>query len=102
MKKIILTLLSVSACLVGCDSKVKVSPENNISDGMLIVHRVVTSSSYHGNCIRVNIRDKSGDEIYISDYPHQLGDLKYVQPGDTVYFRRTTNDPEILRIGFKD
>lgn len=102
MKKIIL-IFAVTACLVGCDSAVNVQTSDNISDDMLIVHRVVTSvSDDNGWYLRVQIRDKSGEEIRVYGRYDRIGDIKYVQPGDTVYFRRTTNNPEILRIGFKD
>ncbi len=102
MKKIIL-IVAVTASLVGCDSVVNVQTSDNISDDMLIVHRVVTGvyGKYDGY-IEMHIRDKNGEEIHIDARCRDIGDIKYVQPGDTVYFRRTTNNPEILRIGFKD
>lgn len=102
MKKIIL-IVAVTASLVGCNSKVKVQKSDSITNDMIVVHRVVTSaSSDDGRYLRVQIRDKSGEEILVDAHYNQIGDIKYVQPGDTVYFRRTTNNPEILRIGFKD
>ena len=102
MIKLIL-IVAVTACLVGCDSAVKVQKSDNITNDMIVVHRVVISASDDdGWYIRVQIRDKSGEEILADARYNEIGDIKYVQPGDTVYFRRTTNNPEILRIGFKD
>ncbi|MBE6448545.1 MAG: hypothetical protein E7018_04510 [Alphaproteobacteria bacterium] len=102
MKQIIL-IVAATACLVGCDAKVIVQKSDNITNDMIVVHRVVTSASDEaGWFIRVQIRDKSGEELLVDARYDQIGDIKYVQPGDTVYFRRTTNNPEILRIGFKD
>ena len=78
------------------DSTVEFTPR------MMIVHRVFVFPNTYGRSGSACFRDRTGEEIIVRGSLTDFDDLKYVQPGDTLFFKTTKLAPEVLRIGFKD
>lgn len=114
MKKILVPFALMYAALLICaiflPSSCKNEQETNFAEDstveftprMMIVHRVFVFPSTYGRSGGACFRDKTGEEIIVRGGITDFQDLKYVQPGDTLFFKTTKLAPEILRIGFKN
>lgn len=102
MKKILFIAVAAVA-MVSCGSCEQQSNQENVAPGAVqhgIVHRVWHAS--FNSTVRMAVRMTSGVELEFSDSwaGSELSDLKYVQPGDTLYYYCKGECPVAVRVGF--
>ena len=102
MRKILFIVVAAVA-MVSCGPCEQQSNQENVAPGAVqqgIVHRVWHASFQ--TSVVIDIRTTSGVELKVRKPLRKItpSDLKYVQPGDTLYYYYENQYPVVVRVGF--